>query len=107
LDRKLDTRGTKLFTAGVIKVIVRQLIYQITIILVFHFLGHGILGVDHSDKGNLIVTTLVSNTFVFAKIFNYVNCRRLENWLNIFEGIFKSKFFIAITLVGASLSFTF
>jgi magnesium-transporting ATPase (P-type) len=52
LDRKPDTHGTKLFTADMIKMILGQSIYQVIIILVFHFLGHGILGVDHSDNGN-------------------------------------------------------
>jgi Ca2+-transporting ATPase len=101
LDRKPDTRGAKPFTADMIKMILGQSIYQIIIIFVFHFLGHGILGVDHSDYGNLVVTTLVFDTFVFSQTFNSVSCRRLDNKLNIFEGIFKIRFFIAITLVGA------
>jgi len=49
----------------------------------------------------------VFNTFVFAQIFNSINCRRLDNRLNIFEGIFKNRYFIAITLVGESPPFTF
>jgi len=107
LDRKPDTRGTRLFTVDMIKMILGQSIYQIIILLVFHFLGHGILGMDHSEHGNLVVTTLVFNVFVFAQIFNSVNCRRLDNRLNIFEGIFRNRYFIAITLVGKSLPFTF
>ena len=105
LDRKPDTRGTRLFTAEMIKMILGQSIYQVIIILIFHFLGHAILGIDHSDHGNAVVTTLVFNVFVFAQIFNSVNCRRLDNKLNIFEGIFKNRYFIAITLIGTSPSF--
>lgn len=99
LDRKPDTHGTRLFTADMIKMILGQSIYQIAIILVFHFLGHGILGLDHSERNNGVVTTLVFNTFVFAQIFNSINCRRLDNKLNIFEGILRNRFFLAITAI--------
>ena len=102
LDRKPDTRGTRLFTADMIKMILGQSIYQVIIILIFHFLGHSILGLDHTDHNNNVVTTLVFSTFVFAQIFNSVNCRRLDNRLNIFEGIFKNRYFIVITLIGTS-----
>ena len=102
LDRKPDTHGTRLFTADMIKMILGQSIYQIAIILVFHFLGHGILGLDHSDRGDKVVITLVFNTFVFAQIFNSINCRRLDNKLNIFEGILRNRYFIVITLIGMS-----
>jgi len=105
LDRKPDTRGTRLFTADMIKMILGQSIYQTIIILVFYFLGHGILGLDHTDHGDMVLTTLVFNTFVFAQIFNSINCRRLDNRLNIFEGIFRNRYFIAITLIGTLLCF--
>ena len=75
----------------------------VIILLVFYFLGHSIPDTDHTDKGDKIVTTLVFNTFVFAQIFNSINCRRLDNRLNIFEGILKNRYFIVITLISTSL----
>lgn len=104
LDRKPDIHGTRLFTANMIKMILGQSIYQVVIILVFHFLGHSILGLDHSDHNDKILVTVVFNIFVFAQIFNSINCRRLDNKLNIFEGIFNNWYFIVITFIGASLS---
>ena len=86
-----------------IKMILGQSIYQVIILLVFHFLGHSIPDTNHTDKGDKIMTTLVFNTFVFAQIFNLINCRRLDNRLNIFEGILKNRYFIVITLIGTSL----
>ena len=80
--------------------------YQITIILIFHFLGFKILGFHEdglTEKHHEVVQTLVFNTFVFAQIFNSVNCRRLDNKLNIFEGIFKNRFFIGITLIEIAI----
>ena len=42
--------------------------------------------------------TVVFDTFVFMQIFNFVNARKLENELNIFEGLHRSPLFI-ITLL--------
>lgn len=47
------------------------------------------------------------NTFVFAQIFNSVNYRRLDNRLNISEGVFKNMYLIVITLTGKPLPFKF
>ena len=47
------------------------------------------------------------NTFVFAQIFNLVNCRKLDNKLNIFEGVLKNRYFIVITLISKSSALTF
>ncbi|KAF8972113.1 hypothetical protein BDZ97DRAFT_1752724 [Flammula alnicola] len=62
LDRKPDKKTAPLFSVEMYKMILMQSIYQIVIILVFHFRG----------------------------IFNSVNCRRLDNKLNIFEGMSKN-----------------
>ncbi|KAF9778981.1 hypothetical protein BJ322DRAFT_466634 [Thelephora terrestris] len=99
LDRKPDTRGTRLFTADMIKMILGQSIYQVAIILIFHFLGHSILGLDHSDEGHKIVVTVVLNTLVFALVFNSVNCRRLDQRFNIFEGISNNWYFVVVILI--------
>jgi len=87
-----------------IKMILSQSIYQVIITLVFHFLGHQILSFNHSKEGNLIMTTLVFNTFVFTQIFNPTNRRKPDNRLNTFEGIFENRYFIAITLIGVSFA---
>jgi len=69
-----DTRGTKVFTADTLKMILGQSIYQVVITLVFHFLGHNILGLDHSDHGNLVAATLAFDAFVFVQIFVREKC---------------------------------
>jgi Ca2+-transporting ATPase len=93
LNRKPDKKTDPLFTVNMIKQILGQAIYQIVIILIFHFLGSQILGFHHTDDSTLqkhhdgIVQTLVFNAFVFAQIFNSFNCRRLDRKLNVFEGM--------------------
>ncbi|KAF8071684.1 calcium-transporting ATPase [Lyophyllum atratum] len=105
LDRMPDKKTAPLFSVDMYKQILFQSIYQIIVILIFHFLGLQILGLtlvgDHkTDRNtNLIVQTLVFNAFVFAQIFNSVNCRRLDKKLNIFEGILKNRYFLAITAI--------
>lgn len=100
LDRKPDKKTAPLFSVDMFKMILMQSIYQIVVILLFHFKGIDFLHLEHTHKNELVVQTLVFNAFVFAQIFNSVNCRRLDNKLNIFEGITKNRFFIAITLLG-------
>ncbi|OCH93080.1 calcium ATPase, partial [Obba rivulosa] len=99
LDRKPDKKTAPLFSVDMYKQIIGQSIYQTTIILIFHFLGNRILGLDNSSHNNSVVQTLVFNIFVFAQIFNSFNCRRLDRRLNIFEGMLQNYYFMAITLI--------
>ncbi|KAF5392317.1 hypothetical protein D9757_001407 [Collybiopsis confluens] len=95
LDRKPEKKNASLFSVDMYKQILLQSLYQITIILVFHFLGGRIIGTD----SDIEVQTMVFNTFVFAQIFNSVNSRRLDRKLNIFEGMLNNWYFIIITLI--------
>ncbi|EEB98500.1 hypothetical protein MPER_01976, partial [Moniliophthora perniciosa FA553] len=75
LDRKPEKQSAPLFTVPMFKQIIIQAIYQITVLLVFHFLGLRILGLTDEEHNRRIVKTLVFNAFVFAQIFNSVNSR--------------------------------
>jgi len=107
LNRRPDKKTAPLFSVNMYKQIMGQSIYQITTTLIFHFAGLKILGLKHSDNRfvnrdhDSTVQTLVFNAFVFAQIFNSVNCRRLDQKLNIFEGLTKNWYFIIITLIGS------
>jgi Ca2+-transporting ATPase len=108
LNRKPDKKTDPLFTVDMLKQIAGQSIYQIIVILIFNFLGSRILGLHHSSdssvqkKNDAIVQTLVFNAFVFAQISNSFNSRRLDRKLNVFEGVLKNWYFMAITLIGSS-----
>ncbi|KAG2147638.1 hypothetical protein DEU56DRAFT_730809 [Suillus clintonianus] len=99
LDRKPDKQTAPLFTVDMYKQILLQSVYQITVILLFHFLGVQILGLANTSGNATIVQTLVFNAFVFAQIFNSVNSRRLDRKLNIFEGMLNNWYFMVITLI--------
>lgn len=104
LDRKPDRKTAPLFSTDMYKTIFSQSIYQIIVILIFHFRGHQILGIDRSEHGDAIVKTLVFNIFVFAQIFNSFNSRRLDRHLNVFEGIHRNYYFMVITVIGKFLN---
>ncbi|KAI0775069.1 calcium-translocating P-type ATPase [Trametes elegans] len=109
LDRQPDKKTAPLFSVDMYKQIIGQSAYQTAITLIFHFLGARILGQHHSDDSatqkhnDAIVQTLVFNIFVLAQIFNSVNSRRLDNHLNIFEGITKNYYFMGITLIEVAV----
>ena len=106
LDRKPEKKADPLFTVNMTKQILGQAIYQITITLIFHFLGSQILGFHHTDDTTVqkhhdgVVRTLIFNALVFAQIFNSFNCRRLDRKLNVFESMTKNWYFMVITVIG-------
>jgi Ca2+-transporting ATPase len=103
LERKPDKKTAPLFTVEMYKMILCQSIYQIIVILVFHFRGFEIFHMEHNTENAKIIKTFVFNAFVFAQIFNSVNCRRLDSKLNIFEGILKNRYFMVITLLEIAI----
>ena len=110
LDRKPDKKTAPLFNVDMYKQIFGQSIYQTVVILVFHFAGnaifdyHAVTGDDAVQRTNETkLNTLVFNAFVFAQIFNSINSRRIDNKLNVFEGILKNYYFIGITIIGEGL----
>ncbi|KAH0585532.1 hypothetical protein H2248_008764 [Termitomyces sp. 'cryptogamus'] len=104
LDRQPD-KTAHLFTTDMYKQIFFQSIYQISTILTLHFFGLRMLclkftGDTQADRNTgLVVQTLVFNVFVFIQIFNSANCRRLDRKLNVFSGILRHRYFLAITLI--------
>ena len=100
LDRPPDRKSAPLITVRMYKMIFGQAICQLGITLVLHFAGASVLGYDRSNEYQLkSLNTLIFNTFVWLQIFNELNNRRLDNRLNIFEGITKNWFFLAINCI--------
>ncbi|KAF4981247.1 hypothetical protein FZEAL_2911 [Fusarium zealandicum] len=100
LDRKPDRKSAPLITLRMTKMIVGQAICQLAITFVLHFGGKKLLGwYDDSERDAEKLKTLVFNTFVWLQIFNEINNRRLDNKLNIFEGLHRNIFFIVINII--------
>ncbi|KAH9042862.1 cation-transporting P-type ATPase [Lactarius hengduanensis] len=105
LNQKPDKKPFKFLTINVTKQILGQSYYQSTIIIIFHVFGSQILGFHRTDDSSLtkhhsvIIRTLVFNVFVFAQIFKSFNCRRLDQKLNVFEGMWKNWYFMAVVTI--------
>ena len=100
LDRKPTPKRAALITTNMWKMIIGQAIYQLIVTFVLYFAGSSILGYSKSDS--ILQTeldTIVFNTFVWMQIFNEFNNRRLDNKLNIFEGVHRNAFFIVINII--------
>ncbi|KAK3292240.1 uncharacterized protein B0H64DRAFT_426413 [Chaetomium fimeti] len=89
LDRTPEPRKAPLITLTMWKMILGQSVYQLAACLTLHFAGPSFL-----DYPQAQLATLVFNTFVFMQIFKLVNSRRIDNKLNIFEGLHRNHLFM-------------
>jgi len=100
LDRKPTPKSAPLITTNMWKMILGQAVYQLVVTFVLYFAGSTILRYSTTDTYlQLELDTIVFNTFVWMQIFNEFNNRRLDNKLNIFEGVHKNYFFIVINII--------
>ncbi|CAJ2512515.1 Uu.00g055300.m01.CDS01 [Anthostomella pinea] len=110
LDRPPQPKRAPLITTNMWKMIIGQAIFQLVVTMVLHFAGASILGYDPNNADQKReLDTMVFNTFVWMQIFNEFNNRRLDNKFNIFEGVHRNKFFIAINaiMIGAQIAIVF
>ncbi|OBR02860.1 Calcium-transporting ATPase [Colletotrichum higginsianum IMI 349063] len=98
LDRKPERRNSSIITTTMWKMILGQAVYQLAITFMLFYGKEAIVpGPEHIPDEQ--IATLVFNTFVWMQIFNQWNNRRLDNNFNIFEGLTKNYFFIAISAI--------
>ncbi|CBX90986.1 hypothetical protein LEMA_P060200.1 [Plenodomus lingam JN3] len=100
LDRPPQGKDKPLITTTMWKQITGQNIYKLTVIFVLYFAGGDILNYDMSNPDkSLELDTVIFNSFVWMQIFNIFNNRRLDNKLNVLEGILSNFFFIGIVVL--------
>jgi P-type Ca2+ transporter type 2C len=95
LDRQPDAKGASMISFNMWKMIFGQSILQLAVTVTLAFAGPKLFPNWSSD----ILSTLVFNTFVWLQFFNEINCRRIDNRLNVFEGVHKNGLFILIMVV--------
>ncbi|PLN83841.1 putative P-type calcium ATPase [Aspergillus taichungensis] len=96
LNRRPEPKSAPLITFTMWKMIIGQSIFQLVVTFVLNFAGTSITG--YTDGW---LKTVVFNTFVWMQIFNQWNSRRIDNNLNIFEGVFRNRWFIGIQFIIA------
>lgn len=97
LDREPEPKSAPLITLTMWKMIIGQSVFQLVVTLILLFAGSRIF--RYSDEQNAQLQTAIFNTFVWMQIFNQYNSRRLDNRLNIFEGVERNPFFIGIQFI--------
>ncbi|CAL5366721.1 unnamed protein product [Camellia sinensis] len=74
--------------------ILGQSLYQFIVIWFLQAKGKAIFGLDGSDS-DLVLNTLIFNSFVFCQVFNEISSREMEK-INVFEGILDNYVFVSV-----------
>ncbi|KAI4315065.1 hypothetical protein L6164_027912 [Bauhinia variegata] len=74
--------------------ILGQSLYQFMVIWILQSKGKWIFDLEGSDS-DLILNTLIFNTFVFCQVFNEISSREMEE-INVFSGILDNQVFVAV-----------
>ena len=98
LNRLPEPKSAPLISITMWKMIIGQSIFQLAVTLVLYFAGNQILSYQ-TEREQAQLQTLIFNTFVWMQIFNQYNNRRLDNKMNIFEGVHRNWFFIGIQFI--------
>jgi Ca2+-transporting ATPase len=95
LDRKPEPKTASIITLNMWKMIMGQSALQLIITFILMFAGARIF----TSWGDAELKTVIFNTFAWLQIFNQINCRRIDNKLNVFAGIQRNWLFISIVLI--------
>ncbi|KAL9082020.1 MAG: hypothetical protein Q9159_006791 [Coniocarpon cinnabarinum] len=93
LDRRPDKKSDPIISVTMWKMLLIQAVYQLIFILLCYFVPSLL---PYSED---VHRTTIFNAFVWMQIFNTLNCRRLDNKFNVFEGIFKNLWYPIILVV--------
>ncbi|KAI8090785.1 PMCA-type calcium-translocating P-type ATPase [Thamnidium elegans] len=99
LHRKPISKNAHLINFRMAKMILGQAIFQIIINLIAIYLGPRIFDLGETTYDQAVLRTMVFNIFVFLQVFNEINCRRIDNTINVFKDMFDNWIFIAIQVV--------
>ncbi|CAN1274439.1 Calcium-transporting ATPase 1, partial [Linum perenne] len=75
--------------------ILGQSLYQFVVIWYLQTSGKAAFQLDGRQDSDLILNTLIFNSFVFCQVFNEISSREMEK-VNVFDGILKNYVFVAV-----------
>jgi Ca2+-transporting ATPase len=99
LYRKPISKYAHLINYRMAKMILGQAVFQIIINLIAIYLGPRIFHLGDTVYDQEVLRTMVFNIFVFLQVFNEINCRRIDNTMNVFKDIFNNWIFIAVQVI--------
>ncbi|KAG9158404.1 hypothetical protein Leryth_013151 [Lithospermum erythrorhizon] len=94
MKRQPIGRNVNFITKIMWRNIIGQSIYQLAVLGTLKFRGKKLLGLHGSDS-DIVLNTLIFNTFVFCQVFNEINSRDMEK-INVLRGMFSSWLFMFI-----------
>lgn len=108
LDRKPDNRSVSLITPTMWKIILGEALYQLIVSFILHFGGPRFFHPQTAEERQQI-HALVFNTFVWMQYFKMFVSRRLDNKMNMFEGIWRNWYYIGVSgiILGAQVLIMF
>ncbi|XP_063219775.1 plasma membrane calcium-transporting ATPase 2 isoform X2 [Bacillus rossius redtenbacheri] len=101
LLRKPYGRTKPLISRTMMKNILGQALYQLTVIFTLLFVGDKLLDIpsgkspEFGDKPSQHFT-IIFNSFVMMTLFNEINARKIHGQRNVFQGIFTNPIFYSI-----------
>ena len=108
LNRLPTGKDDSLISNIIVRNLLVQLIFHLSILMVLVFYGHKLFNIPIGSNLGLQVDsekqfTMVFNAFVFMEMCNEINSRRINNEANVFERIFKNPMFVVIFIVSLVL----
>ncbi|XP_014670937.1 PREDICTED: plasma membrane calcium-transporting ATPase 2-like [Priapulus caudatus] len=103
LKRKPYGRTKPLISRTMMKNILGQAVYQLTVVFVLLFCGHTIFDIE-DGRGLTFGAppsehfTIIFNAFVMMTVFNEINARKIHGERNVFQGILKNPIYYGIWL---------
>ncbi|KAI0223174.1 plasma membrane calcium [Massospora cicadina] len=102
LHRPPTPRSSALITLEMWKMIIGQAIFQAAMCFALLYIDPSLFS-DAASIPKPTRDTVVFNTFVFLQVFNQLNCRRVDSKLNVFHGITRNYYFMAIFVLVVAL----
>lgn len=97
LNRKPASKYAYLVNYRMVKMILGQSIFQIAISIAAMYAGPSLFGLDENDPYERgVLRTMVFNMFVFLQLFNEINCRRVDDSINVFKNLLHDWIFLAV-----------
>ncbi|EGZ24296.1 hypothetical protein PHYSODRAFT_541858 [Phytophthora sojae] len=114
LERKPYPKTQPLISKKMTKHIIGQSIYQLILLLAIVFTGEKWFDIPSGRITDLpedveddptVHMTIVFNTFVWAQLFNELNCRKIHDEINIFAGISKNRVFLYVCVLQVAMQY--
>jgi Ca2+ transporting ATPase len=114
LERKPYPKTEPLISKKMTKHILGQSAYQLVLLLAIVFTGEKWFDIPSGRITDLaedveddptVHMTIVFNTFVWAQLFNELNCRKIHDEINIFAGITKNRVFLYVCVLQVAMQY--